>query len=558
MSDLKRACMHATYTKANDGSNSDMVVVKEQVHEVIDGVLTVKPNLRIIKDYERPYWITKKAHQSTHKFKKEYEVLENLDMHMTTMARAPFRVARALGVRNPRPWLGELKESPYLYGLDVPVESLIKKEYADRYPGLSPDATVAALDYETNVFSEAGEIISGSLTMKDKAILAVSREFLGTTPDVDNRITAAFHKYLGEYVKSRNLKLYVKICDNDLGVVRCLMGSAHKLKPDIISIWNMAFDVNKMLETLNRHGVDPKDIFSDPSIPPEYRSFKWLEDREQKETATGKVTSKHFADLWHSVIAPASFYIIDSMCFFKRNRVREANRHSYKLDAILSEELNLGKLRFEEADGHGDGLEWHKYMQTHHKIEYLIYNIFDCVALELLDEKTRDLSRALPAAAGLIPYSKLSSGPTNLAINLHFFLMEEGKVICTCGPSMREEFDSALINMNGHIVTLANELVARQGTPVVSDSEDLYSRIYTQLFDIDIASGYPTTGYIMNVSKETTLREVCAIEGYNEQELRRIAVDLTGLRVNAVNLGKTLYQLPDLNEALDLYERVWE
>lgn len=555
MSDVKRACMHATYVKASDKSNRDLLLVKERVQEVVDGVVVSKPRLRPIYDYERPFWITKKPHRHTHKEKKEYETLENLDMRMTTMARAPFKVARALN--DSRTWMSALKESPYLYGLDVPTESLVKKEYADAYPGFAPDATTAALDFETNVFSEEGEIISGALTMKDKVVLGVSREWLGTTPDVDNRVRAAFMKYLGEYVKSRNLKLYLRICDNDLEVVRYLLAAAHKLMPDILSIWNMSFDVNRMLETCERHGVDPKDLFSDPSVPPEFRYFDWKEDREQKETATGKTTSKHIADLWHTVTAPASFYIIDSMCFFKRNRVREANRHSYSLDAVLDEELGLGKLRFTEADRY-EGLEWHKFMQSNYKIEYLIYNIFDCIALELLDEKTKDLARALPAAAGLIPYSKLASGPTNLGINLHFFLMEEGKVICTCSGNMREELDKELINMNGHIVTLANELVRRRGRPVVSDVSDLYSRIYTQLFDIDIASGYPTTGYIMNVCKETTLREIVAIEGHSEQTLRRIAVDMTATRVNAIDLGVTLYGLPRLDELLGLYNSEWQ
>lgn len=82
------------------------------------------------------------------------------------------------------------------------------------------------------------------------------------------------------------------------------------------------------------------------------------------------------------------------MCFFKINRVREQNRPSYSLDSILNDELDLEKLKFKEAEGY-EGLELHQLMQSKYKLEYGIYNVFDCIALELLDEKTGDLSKAV-------------------------------------------------------------------------------------------------------------------------------------------------------------------
>jgi hypothetical protein len=237
------------------------------------------------------------------------------------------------------------------------------------------------------------------------------------------------------------------------------------------------------------------------------------------------------------------------MCFFKINRVREQARHSYALDSILKEELKLSKLKFKEAD-HVTGAAWHILMQTKYKLEYGIYNVFDCIALELLDEKTKDLSRAALSGLGITDPKNLTSGPTNLANDMHFFLKEQGKVICAVSSDMTEPLDAMILNGDDWILTLASDLVASPGTDYISDVDGIRSKIYTHVFDVDIASGYPTTGAIMNVSKETTLREVCEIDGLSETELRRVGVNMTATRNNGIDLGQTLYGLPTMSEML--------
>lgn len=97
--------------------------------------------------------------------------------------------------------------------------------------------------------------------------------------------------------------------------------------------------------------------------------------------------------------------------------------------------------------------------------------------------------------------------------------------------------------------------MADSGEPFLSDMEGLGSKLYTHVFDIDIASGYPTTGVVMNISKETTLREVCEIEGMTEAEQRRIGVNMTAIKTNAIDLGQSLYGLPGMNELLKHYKQ---
>ena len=544
--------MLATYSRANDKSGDDIILVKERIK---DANGCERSDVKIVPNYERLSYITKKGYQKTHKSKKEYELLENLDVIKSTQAELPKKVARAMGIRSGYTRMAELRDSPYLYGTDISTTSLIKQEYLNRWPTYAPEAIVATLDTETNVFSERGEIIYGCVTCKDRAVLAVNGEWLGDLPNQEDRLHELFEKYLGKYKKDRKINLFIKVVKNDLMVTKLLFRFLHSVKPDFVAIWNMAFDIDKIVECLEYYKVDPADIFCDPKVEKRFRKFEWRKDNPQKTTATGKVTSKHFADLWHVVDAPASFYIIDAMCFFKINRVREQARHSYSLDNILNEELNLGKLNFKEAEGLS-GLEWHQFMQKNYKLEYGIYNIFDCLALELLDEKTGDLRKAVLSGCGITDLKNLTSGPKNLANDLHMFLREQGKVICSSAPDMTDtEYDHKTLPMTGWILTLHSELLAEGGEPVISDMEGLPSKLFTHVFDVDIASGYPTTGAIMNISKETTLREVCEIDGLSEGELRRCGVNMTATRNNAIDLGQTLYGLPSMAECLKEFRR---
>jgi len=550
MATLQRAMMFGFYSKATDKSNNDVVLIKERIrHE--DG--EEKSNVRFVYNYKRPFYITKPGYRETHVNKKEYEVLENLNEYTTTQANMPKAISKALGLFSGYPNMRELTKSPYLYGSDISTTSLIKYQYLQKWPSFSPEANVAVLDLETNVLNDEGEPVYGAVTYKDKAILAVTRQFLDGIEDPEKKIKTLFTKYLGKYEKERNIKLYVAVVDNDYALVRKLFAFLHKFKPDFVAIWNMSFDIGKILNVLKKYNVDPAQIFCEPSLPNEYKRFYYKEDQLQKVTASGKVTSKHPADLWHVIDAPASFYIIDAMCFFKANRVREQARHSYSLDAILSEELNLGKLRFEEADQYS-GLEWHQYMQKHHKLEYGIYNLFDCISMELLDDKTRDLSVAVLGGIGVTDLKHLKSGPKILADELHFFLKDKGRIIASTSPDMREEEDDLVLGTRDWIVTLPSELIEDTDNAFISDVGNMPSRLYTNVFDVDIASGYPTTEIIMNISKETTVREVCSIDGMTEEEQRRLGVNLTACRSNAIDLGMGFYGLPRLPELLNEYK----
>ena len=238
-------------------------------------------------------------------------------------------------------------------------------------------------------------------------------------------------------------------------------------------------------------------------------------------------------------------------------RSQKGKDPSYALDAILRKTFSnrIRKLRFEEAR-HLAGISWHQFMQRHHPLEYVIYNVFDCVSMELLDEENKDLQLTLPGFAGWSDFCNFSSQPRRLVDRLHYFCLEEkGRVIGTTSDSMRTELDAYVVNPSGWIVTLPAHLVAENGLCLIEEAPKLRTSIRAHAADLDALSSYPTGEETFNISKETTARELYQIEGVSEHTRRMQGVNLSGGATNAIEVACGLFGLPSPDQWLDAFAR---
>lgn len=560
-----RACQFAFNAESLYNQGSDLTMVKEVIrYEDDKGNVREERVIRTIKDKLRPFYLTKKSLRN-HEQKKGNERMENLDRYESTQSGLTNAVNRALGYPGgQRPRLSILGRSQYLYGSDVNVTTITKyeldKQYTEQYGLYKPFATRAMLDYETDMVNGTEAIIMGSLTMEQDVYLAVTRDFIDGIANSDEEVTAMFldaaNSEIKEYIEARNITFHVTYHEDDLGVVKELMGKAHELKPDFVAIWNMKFDVTKMLETCERHSVNPADIFVDPDIPDEYRRFKWVPAMQKKEKADGSVMNKDPSDLWHYVDCLASFYIIDAMCTFRMLRAVEQMRASFSLNAILDEMLDLSKLEWSGADHITPGTpEHHRFMQSKqaspmNRLMYKVYCAFDCISMELLDDKTKDIKLAVLTYAGISELKRIKSNPRRLCDDYGFYLQEEyQRVICSTSDNMTEEFDKHTLGKREWIVTLCNSL-ARSGSKniYVDGYEQLEKRcrIFRYVWDIDISSSYPSNQLALNMDRGTTLVEVVSIGDMTEKEQRRISVNMTNVPSNAVDIGNKVLGLKDL------------
>lgn len=552
MSKIRREFVHGSYSKSKENFNSDIILVKEYLHHE-DG--TVVPNLRIVKDYQRP-WYTTKRECRDHEQKKEWEYIERLDEHWSTQAEMLNKVKRVLNLWQER-GIRDCGNSPYLYGTDISSVSMLAKEYMDREPLLFTPSSYAVLDFETDIINDENMPVSCVLSMKKKAVFVMDRNFFKgkcNLPEDDasliKLIKECVDRLIGDEVKKRECEIEYLMVDNGGEVVVEAMRKAHEWKPDYIGVWNIGADMKFMLHALNTYGIDPEWVFTDPCVPREYRRFYYRKDEARKEKADGTAISKHHADLWHHIETMASFKFVDAMVTFKHQRTRDGLRNSYSLKSVLEDYTDVRKFEFEECAGL-PSFEYHVKMQRDYPIEYMAYMGMDGFGPETLEENERDITEKLRASLKWTELHNMKSNPKFLADTFYYVLKEQGKIQTCTGSEMDSHIDSNTPSPREWILALAADLEKDMGVSLLEEFPGLPSSAVCHSMDSDLASCYPMGDLIANAGKTTTRIEVCCVVGEDETRTRAAGINLTGGRVNALEICTLMFNYPSPEEVLE-------
>lgn len=649
---IGRECKFAVHMPARDSDQDDLHYVKERLH-YDDG--TTKPNVKLIANYQRPYWITKQSARN-HNDKKEWEHIDNLNEFKCTQSQLRDHVARRIEPLHPRGTFrmnGPVRQygtSQYLYGTDISSTTWIKKQlYRDRWPECLTAETLAVLDIETNMIEKNEEPIMATTIFQDTVKIAILRKMVAGYSNPQERLDAAVKKYVHDFVKMRNLAsrtmeflesspekdfkkkrltiqeilkigeireeaikhdnpiewtnekirqlltsidpnrdvdelLYDKddiveihelkvdavFVDTQKELFTHCLSYLHETQPDFLAIWNMDFDIPRILEALKKEGVDPAEIFCDPQIPEDRRVFKYKQDNPKRKTASGVVKSKSPSDQWHTLFCTAPFYVIDAMCAYRYLRLGNQEESSYALDAILAKILKgkVQKLKFEEAEGYSAGA-WHEFMQRNYIFEYAAYNIFDCLCMIFLDEKTKDLRLTFHTSSYISDFENFKSLPKRITDALFFDIIKDGWILGDAGskpkdtePEESEEEDDSenddpyaiygdqTLDLKNWILTLPAHL-QQMGLAMIEENPHILTGIRGLVYDSDAVSAYPSCISTANVSKETTKRELIAIVGKEEKLFRMQNLNLVLGGVNAIEYSSKMFDMP---QAFDLLE----
>lgn len=575
---VSRECIFAFHIPQANTKYEDVHIVKERLY-LKDG--TKVPNLRFIKNYERPFWITK-SNKQDHYEKKEYEDIDNLIELKSTESKLRDSVAYALGKRSSKEYLRQLCNSPYVYGADIPSESIIKYEYRKKYPNFDNVFEVAILDTETDVLYGTNDIILITVLYNKDVYTIVTQSFIKGIDDVKDKERVLIDKYLSDKIDTKEYNFELIVAESSMEAIRLAFKKIHEWKPDFLTAWNSDFDIKKIVEVCQNNGVDPKDVFSDPEVPKELRYFKYKQGSNYKITASGKRKSKTPAEMWNIVYCTSSFYIIDAMSAYKYIRLSKSEEPSYALDAILNKELKIGKLKFDEAKVLEGSIDWHKFMQKEYPLEYIVYNRFDCISMQLLDEKTSDLRAVVPTFSGLSSFANFNSQPKLIANALFYFLKEQDKILATVGAEEpkrdnkgnvildfgdytgdndfgeedEEEGDNDILGLRGWIVTLQNALIDETtAADCIEENVLTRSSVRTYVYDCDCISSYPSNLVGLNISKGTTSKEIVTIvnkDGTKMEEniFKKQNINLTSGHVNAIEYAVTMFNFPTPDEML--------
>lgn len=552
-------CKTSRYFEPVNPENKGDVVLVKGVNHFTDG--TSEKVLKPILDYKRSFYITKPAFRN-HNEKKEWEKIDRLQKFSCIQRDLPRAIRRAFGeIPGQYERYGMVARSPYLYGADTTTSTIIKNRLDSKMRKAGYDNTpydMMALDLETDVTRGTGEIIAGAVVNLDVAYCYYTQAYEDHGKPVSDLI-AKTHQRINEMFPERiditNIKFVVEKVERPVDVSIELLNRVHEHNPDILAIWNMVFDIKKIIESFEDANLPIEDYFCHPSIPKDYRQFKFVEAPLSRVTASGKKQTKHMAELWHKVHCPNGFVVIDAMCFYKLARVAKGMQSSYGLDYITMMEGVGGKLKFDI--GEMPMLKWHQEMSTKHKAEYLAYNIYDCLVMCQLDEVTKDLQIVLPMLCGHSDFDKFTSTPRRLSDDVEFACRERGLVMGTTSDNMETELDKLVVGMDQWIVTLpAHHMHPAAGLNVFGAKDSwIPSGIITHGADSDARAAYPNTGIAFNISKENTLTELYKIQGMNSKQFRQIGINLTSARLNSGEILEMTMKCPSLLELGEEFER---
>ena len=425
-----RMMMHSCYVR---GKGSSAVVVKEKI-KYTDG--SIVPNTVVFQNPKRNFYVTKPQFR-TYTSKPEYELMSRLDRYTCYDHELSSRIAEVFDLDYG--WIPRdtLFKSPYIFGADISIEALIKMRYLEQWPDAGLEPTVGYLDIETSI--DTKQIILISYAHDNVVHTAILESFL--FEEIGDRRVAVPKDELRKYVqenlasRTRNLVLTydIEVFDNEMKIIAWIFKHIHAAKMDFISIWNMNFDVPRIVKVIEAHRYKAANFFSDPTL--EYRYYKYYED--PKNVA-------HFTLKWHWAYSTCTSQMVDSMGLFSQCRKTAGYRDKYDLNSILKEEIQQEKLPLAAGS--------HTMMQRHHFKDYVVYNIFDVVGLRLLEDKNKDFL-TLCILSGPTPVNKFNAQTSRSTNSIYRNAIGKGQVLSSCsGEDPFLKYEKLFPNVGGAVL----------------------------------------------------------------------------------------------------------
>jgi len=90
---------------------------------------------------------------------------------------------------------------------------------------------------------------------------------------------------------------------------------------------------------------------------------------------------------------------------------------------------------------------------------------------------------------------------------------------------------------------------------LIKEYPELRSNVRANNADLDATAAYPSGECVYNISKETTVREICKIENVTERQQRDQGLNLSGGHTNAVEFTCSLLGYPTMHQLLVEFEK---
>ena len=539
--EIHKECKFVRYLPKSDRNEDTHLAVL--VHHYEDG--TASKELKIIKDYKRPIWVTKKINRN-YKDKKEFEHIDKLQFIPTTQSDMDNEICRALEIQ-PSPYnLRTLKDSPYIYGYDVPSTAFISYFYKKADNDFISPYKVVNLDIENDIDGEGEITIITLSTLGFRHTAALRRLYTGLYDNDEDIISAIKKKSKESLPDTKALraceKYDVSLHKNDLKLIKFKYGMVHKMMPDFITYHNMVYDISKIIERLDKHGIYSANILADPSIPKNLKKTIFIPGKQFK-IKKGIKKPIPMEEQWTTLDVFASFMCMDTMSMYDSIRQGQGKLvGGYSLANILEKNKLAGKLFYEdEKTKNMTKAQWHIYMSKYRPIEYTIYAEQDTIAMTDLELKTEDFSQSLPIFAGIADFNRFNSSVHKTTCNGYLENRHKGLII---GTTPKNNVDRSYLGTNDWIKALPSNHIQDIGLEV-TNLPGVKTNVTAHAEDQDCVSSYPSDIQACNVSISTLRAEVLKIGNYHKTYFKNNNINLISSNANTIEYCNNMMNLPD-------------
>lgn len=480
--------MHATTWRSSDKKSEAIVCA---IKDIDSG----DTRLEIVRDPLRTIGVTRIPLREGINVKKLCEHENNLDTRviknceLATNLKEMLYGTRTYGYKS----LRNMINSPFTYGADIDMPVLIKQHYYNKHKVMCSKYRVGSLDIEVDVvgaklYASSSPrktiIIVNYTTPELKTYSAVLKGFVKghTHEEILNEINSSYKKFrlgvnegaralLDEHDPEFNLKLF----DNELDLLIWIFKRIHESNPDYVSIWNMDYDIPRILDRIRDLGGNIWNIIPNPEVPSSLRRCNYRKDNNPN--------LPHFTHAWHYFECSGNTLYYDSMCLYSRLRKHKGMEDSYTLDAIAKKHLGDGKRELEEAG--------HYEMQTLRPVEYCGYGAMDTVICTLLDKVVDDVV----SMNALIPYSDVScfaQQTIQLKHRFYDYCKQRGMMSSSQMGKILQPTDDLIVNVGGNVLPPA--LAWRTGVNRIKEligfCRRLASKMMLLVSDLDVTLNY--------------------------------------------------------------------
>lgn len=533
--------IHGTYNRI-DKEHDVLVANVKNIH-------TNESKLYFLEDPTVPFWITKPECRFNTS-KREDCPEAQLDRYHSKHVDLAYNIAKALGM-NTKGYvkIQNVLDSPYVYGADIDVEVLVKIAFSKACSGFPSRLNIGTLDIETSMLGNNEIIIITYIDgLTRQSYTSIYKPFLKdhTEADIHAAIAAQLPNFRAQLNK-RALPIYDRqpfhynlfISDNELEIIEWIFQQINRHKPDFVGIWNINFDIPKILKRIEYRQGDKNKIFCHPDVPPKFRYCKYHEDKGSNKQKA------HPTDRWHWMNVTGYTQYIDQQNLYARIRKVKGKESNYKLDYIAGKNLGTGKMDFGENKGHVE-------FQRNDFVNYIAYNIIDATLCLLLEELNNDITNLI-TLTGVSRLKDFSHQTVLLKNKYYVYCRNNKRIPASIGNEIVSEWDHRIKNVGGAV--LSPNLVHGTGISALEEA-DVETGVTLYDADSDYSALYPSVCQTMNISKETKIATVLEIFGKNDKDaIYNLFANVSTPIDNAVFICNEYFNLPSYQEMLELVKQ---